>query len=358
MKIKNFTLLLTLSFLSCSAMMARVTTLEETNDINSVLNETPSEIGRASLSTFFQADEQDGHARSADHVTAQFDKVLKRYITDHYNAFNYADIISQDAQHLLTLLKTIKSIDLGEDKIVYSYTVCKLFNDKIKQAELVDATTLNQILKALPSLVGDYFAKQEEDLSEAFTRMQEHHQSILLSQFTNHLPLSQDTAENRALELTNGLFQTTATHVKSMLVHNEEKIRFQQMIVRLLENVIGRSCWSLTNYESFTPSLIETADGVLSLVKTGVLDHIDDYDSIMWSLTHRAAYFLNLTTFPLDFYQHLESQLNFGEIQFLEEEEQDSHIKSKKELFVEALTKAKIQAFAYQRAGILPDPTI
>ena len=83
---------------------------------------------------------------------------------------------------------------------------------------------------------------------------------------------------------------------------------------------------------------------------------MDDLDSLLWELTYRFNFFLDLSGFslPLNFYEEVEKAIEEKTVSFLESKEQDEGVKSKKEIFTEKLLQAKTKAYAYYKKGILP----
>ena len=280
----------------------------------------------------------------------QFDDLLGRFIVEHYNSTDYATAISQDSTHLLTLLRAVKRANFGETGVVYASTILKLFHDKLKAAELVDDCVISRTLGQLPALIGGYFKEEQTETA----RMQDDIRRMLLASFTSHLS-SMTSTGNMLDALATRVGSDVAKQLQKDESAKENVIRLRHLVVRFVEHVLSKASFQFTTYESFVPSLCSIAHQVTCMVDAGIIDHADDYDSIIWSLVHRACYFLDLagTAFPLAFYEELEADLEDGEILFLEDAELDKHIVSKKQTFAEALAKAKFKAIAYHKAGII-----
>ena len=286
----------------------------------------------------------------------QFDDLLGTYICEHYNGVGYANSISQNSAHLLTLLRAVKRADFGEASVVYSSTILKLFHDKLKAAELVDDCVIEKTLCELPALLGGYFIAEQTETE----RLQDNVRRMLLASFTSHLSTISPKGGNMLDALASRVGKDVATKLDAQASNRDNVVRLRHLTIRFVEHLIGKSGFQFTSYESFVPSLRAIAHQLTRLVDAGIIDHADDYDSLVWSLVHRACYFLELagSAFPMAFYEELEADLQDGEIIFLEDAELDKHITSKKQTFIDALTKAKFAAMAYHQAGIISRPMV
>ncbi len=286
----------------------------------------------------------------------QFDGLLGEYITTHYNNSDYATIISQDSSHLLTLLRAVRRADFGDAGVVYASTILKLFHDKLKAAELIDDCVIDRTLSELPTMLGGFFKAEQTETG----RMQDNVRRMLLASFTSHLSTLTNNGGNLLDSLATRVAGDVTKELSKKQSEAENVVRLRHLVIRLSENMIGKAGFSYTSYEGFVPSLRSIAHQITRLVDAGIIDHADDYDSLLWSLVHRACFFLDLagSAFPLAFYEELEADLADGEILFLEDAELDEHIVSKKQTFAEAVAKAKLKAIAYHRGGIISEPMV
>ncbi len=316
----------------------------------------PSMQGTAHFGAMIGASEQQiAHAARLSRIQ-QFDGLLGQFITQHYNATDYADAISQNSAHLLTLLRAVKRADFGDASVVYSSTILKLYHDKLKAAELVDDCVIERTLSQFPALLGGYFKAEQTETG----RLQDNVRSMLLASFTSHLSSLAPNGGNVLEALASRVASDVTKDLRGTQDAQENIVRLRHLVIRMTEQMIGKASFQFTAYESFVPSLRAIAHRITRLVDAGIIDHADDYDSLIWSLVHRACYFLEIAgnAFPMAFYEELEADLEDGEILFLEDAELDEHITSKKQTFVEALTKAKLTAMAYHHAGIISQPML
>ena len=286
----------------------------------------------------------------------QFDDLLGEYITTHYNNSDYASVISQDSSHLLTLLRAVRRADFGDAGVVYASTILKLFHDKLKAAELIDDCVIERTLSQFPTMLGGYFRDEQTETG----RIQDTVRHMLLASFTSHLSSLTNSSGNLLDALATRVAGDVTKQLGKKQGDGENVVHLRYLVIRMVENMIGKAGFSYTSYESFVPSLRSIAHQITRLVDAGIIVHADNYDSCMWSLVHRACYFLDLagSAFPLAFYEELEADLEDGEILFLEDAELDEHIVSKKQTFAEAVAKAKLRAIAYHRGGIISQPMV
>ena len=129
------------------------------------------------------------------------------------------------------------------------------------------------------------------------------------------------------------------------------------MIIRFFETTLSKIIWNPNMYEGIWQSVLSIANGLQNLGLRGILDHMDDLDDLHWSLTYRFCFFLDLagSHLPLEFFDEVENDLDSNVVFFLEMQEQDEGIKTKKEFITDALLKAKTKALAFERHGIFTD---
>ncbi len=282
-----------------------------------------------------------------------FNNAFESYIQEQYNHPNYSEYISQNGTDFLTLLETIKDYDLGDEKIFKTYTIFKLFKDKMNNCSLIDDVIISQIISKTPSLIDQYFKKDLlPSLEETKTFIEYQLQLKLLEHFEQFAADPTRCVTTVSEQLAK---QIVEKH-KSLVEQIDRTNKLRSMIIRFFETMISKTIWDIRHPENLWLSISAIANGTTNLLNTGILDDEDDVDSIIWILVHRFCFFLDLrgSFLPLNFYDEIEEALNNGSVKFLEEE-QDDFITTKKEVLIEALTKAKIKAIAFYQGGIISD---
>lgn len=367
MKIKNlkkpFLIIITIftNFIYSNSKTANLTKNNQSSefDINKYTgihaNETPSQFAAKSLEDFFTSNisieinsaKPKEQKENKQKEIEKMNTALGDYIKKIYNSKGYSNYISQNCADLIILIKMVEKFKLKDSTRSYVYTIIKLFNDKLKESEIIDSTMVAKLLKDLPHVVQKYL-EDEIDIDKSLSIIKKSLQKSVFD-FSSKSRHSQDTYMKNFMN-------EVSLSLSNLLEIQEEKIRLQQLIVRLIENCLSKMYWSRTRYETFSPSFIQIGNRILTLVETKIIDHADDYDSLMKSVVCAACKYLDIFawTFPLEFFDEIEDHIVRQEIPFLEEPEVDDFIKTKKEIFIDYLVKAKTKALAYHRKGIMP----
>ena len=322
-------------------------------------NTTPSRFSTISIKPFFQdlyyADYYQTRSPGRS-KTSIFNQSLVCYVKEVYNSRHYSQLISQDGTHIVEFLELSSELNLDLQSL---YTCTRLFYNKIKECELIDDTVIIQILKPLPYLLERYFEIEDHKLP-SINHLSKNIEKALLFKFTDHLPEFQEAPNPFLTQLAQEIAQNTIKELdyyKKTIEKNTMLERLRQIIIRFFELALCKVMWDPVAYEGIWQSVITIANNLQLLGDHGIIDHMDDLDDLLWSLTHRFKFFLDLegSSLPLTFYEEIESDLNGNVVPFLEAEEQDEGIKGKKAFIAEALIKAKAKAFAFEKRGLFTD---
>lgn len=287
--------------------------------------------------------------------TAVFNKSFLRYIKNVYNRRDYAEILSQDGSHIVEFLKLCNELNLDSSTL---YVGMRLFRTKMMSCEIVDDTVLIQLLNALPDLMIGYFEKKPKNLKNDIGVLSRGIEKIILGRLNNYTsnlqhrsdesikPMAQDIA---------GLVFEEIKKIKNRKADKKTKDRLRFEVIRLFETVVAKTLWNHRSPETVWPSFLSIATGFQRLAACNVIAHMDDLDSSLWALIHRFAFFLDFvgSYLPLDFYKDVETALEDKSVFFLESQEQDEGVKSKKDVLAEALLHAKAKAYAFHKKGII-----
>lgn len=373
MKIKN---IITIVCMVGSMLFSQKVYTEEAPvkyaDFDDVLQEeTPLEFSTTRLKALFknyQIPTLELQGRAVEPPTtlkSKFNKSLANYIQEVYNKRGYEESLSQDGTHIIELLELGNDLDLD---ITTVYTCIRLFYNKIKACELIDDTVIIQTLDSMPHLVERFFKKEEkpEEKKLDLNFLKKMNTDIIFTQFSSNFAFFEKEPEafiNTLSEKITDALHKEVEKIKKTVNEKTEfcvmKMRLRQMVVRFFELALNKAIWQMHSYEGIWTSFLTLANGLQQLGLHGVIDHMDDLDDLYWSLVHRFCFFLDLrgSTLPPQFFEEVESDLESGAVFFLEDVELDEAIKTKKEVFVEALIHAKAKSIAF-RQGILTDPII
>ena len=121
--------------------------------------------------------------------------------------------------------------------------------------------------------------------------------------------------------------------------------------------VISRMYWKESDYQRIWRSFTGIASYLHTMGMRGIINEQDNLDELWDTLVKRFVWYLDFrgSVLPVEFYEQIEEDLKDHVVFFLEIDELDEGIKSKKEILAEAVVKAKAKALAYEQKGIVTD---
>ncbi|KKP24314.1 MAG: hypothetical protein SZ59_C0002G0160 [candidate division TM6 bacterium GW2011_GWF2_28_16] len=356
MKIKNLILL----FLSCSnVFLNNICTMTVTN--NTTINNfnlgeyTPGEYNTLSIKYYLDSAYNTNFEMTKNHAskTSIFNQVLVKYIKEVFNNKYYSNYLSQNGAHFIEFLELSNELNLDTENLI---TCIRLFYNKIKACEIVDASVLTQILNPMPNLLEKYFSKLDDKIN--FKYLKQSIQKIILFKLSSYITNIQNNQTIFANELSQEINKITKNEIKNLKTEKEQlyiQERLRSLIIKFLEITLSKLIWDYKNYQPIWGSVCSISNYIERLVEFRIIDHRDDLDDLLWSLVHRFSFFLNLagSQLPAQFYEEVENDISSGTVFFLELEEQDQAIKTKKEVFLQTLLDAKTKSLAFERLGII-----
>lgn len=334
-------------------------------EIEQYLNQTPAQFSAISIHYYLNEQTYNKEYKSLKTINEQksktsiFNNALSKYVKEIYNNKLYSNFLSQDGSHIVEFLELSEELNLDINPL---YTCFRLFYNKIKATELIDDTVALQILNPLPILVEKYFIEKPKE-KNSLKFLKKSIEKTILFKFTDHLTEFQQKPNIFISKLSKDISKIAQKEIDFVLKQkeqNEMKERLRNLIIRFLEVTFSKLIWDSQSYESIWESVLSIANNVIRLADYQILNHMDDLDDLLWSLTHRFCYFLNLvgSYLPVEFYEEVENDISNGTAFFLEIEEQDNDIKTKKETIVDALVRAKAKAIAFEDRGLFTDQLI
>ena len=334
-------------------------------EIEQYLNQTPAQFSAISIHYYLNEQTYNQDYKSFNTIKEQksktsiFNQALSKYVKEVYNNKFYSNFLSQDGSHVVEFLELSEELNL---EISPLYTCLRLFYNKIKDSELIDDTVALQILNPLPVLVEKYFIEKPKE-TNSLKFLKKSIEKTILFKFTDHLTEFQQEPNLFISKLSKDISkiaQKEIDHALKEKEQNEMKERLRNLIIRFLEITFNKLIWDTQSHEGIWESVLSIANNVIRLADYQILNHMDDLDDLLWSLTHRFCYFLNLvgSYLPIEFYEEVENDIANGTAFFLEIEEQDDDIKTKKETILESLVRAKAKAIAFENKGLFTDQLI
>lgn len=323
--------------------------------------ETPLAFSMNTIKSFLQSNQvRTPSIQSVDEELSQsndvvFRRCLSDYIGNVYNQRDYAGKLSQDASHLVNFFELSDELNLNQTTV---YVGLRLFHNKIKSCEIIDDTVLLQVLEPMGRYLEKHFQVEEPMYKTNLSFIRKHTEDILLARFTHQYAQFQAEPDkflcNISEEITK-IFKDEFSSLEKIIKDQQEKIeareRLRNMTMRFLETSLSKTMWNTQSFEGIWCSFQKIAYDLQTLAVRGIVNHMDDLDSLFWSHVHRFCYFLDLvgSHLPLEFYDEVACDLHNGMIFFLEEQEQDACIRTKKETLSEVLAQAKMRAVAFSK---------
>lgn len=261
------------------------------------------------------------------------------YSTECHNnldIFQYRFI--QNADPVVNFLKTASQIGLRIDSL---FCAMRILSNSLKSCEYIRDCSLNSLLKGLENYATDYFHEDEDELvrKRAFGAIDR----TVFDFISDHADLAKFSPDAFSSSLSSRVLKIAEKNLKNSK-KKEWQDRLGVLIHRLLETSIGKTLWDVQDYNGIWDSVMTSANELYQL--SSILVHMDDLDDLYWSLTHRFNWFLDFSAgqLPVAFYEGVEESIKDGSAFFLVLKEQDSGIKTKKELLLESVQKAKTKA--------------
>ncbi len=315
---------------------------------------TPLEYSNMSIKYYINTenDQNCTNITKSNSKSSQFNRVLSKYVKEIYNNNSYANFLSQNGTHFVEFLELSNELNLDEESI---YTCIRLFHNKIKSCIVVDDNVLNQMLDSMPELMERYFVKTRKPFN--LKLLKQSIDKIIMSKLSSYSQNLQMTENNLFNNLSKEIFKNTKKEFNAQKRESEDiykRERLRSLIIKFIELTISKLIWNHKNYSNIWSSLLNISNNLLKLAEYKIIDHMDDLDDLLWSLVHRFIFFLDLvaTQLPSEFFEEAENYILNGTVFFLELEEQDKGIKTKKEFFLQALIDAKTRSLAFREIGI------
>lgn len=268
---------------------------------------------------------------------------INYFLKNVYNRPDYGtEIFPNDFSHLLQFLK--HGVDTRQAPS-YAQSVFKLFSNKLKSASYVNAYVFVEMLKPLQEIMKYYFiSPKPRSPAQMKTTVNDVLYSSFLSQF--------DFFKRDPKSFFSSLSHEILTSLNHELLGSEREIKKEQLrqtIIRFLELCAGKLVWSPEEPTEIWRSIKQLSSKLARLMKDDIVQDIDHLDDLLWSITHRFCFFLELTgmDLPVSFYQNIKQDLLRKTPLLCKLEEQERLITSKSEILMQAVLAGEAKARAY-----------
>ncbi len=268
--------------------------------------------------------------------------------TTFNNPLYISDILPHDFSHFIQLLQHSKS--MTQHRRAYIKSVIKLFGNKIKGAQYINAYAFSLMLDQLPDLLQEHFSLKR-CLDPLYSRKKVY--SILEETFLNKF----DTFKEKPREFLDTLSHDIVESLQKeadLITEDISTEQLRQSIVRFLESCVSKLVWSPEDHDAIWNSVKKISLQLEVLIDRAIIIDSSDLDDLYWSLIHRFCFFIDITgsDLPLEFYEKIRNDIAINQLLLLELEEQEKSIEPK----VLHLKRALMNGEAKKRAldnGIL-----
>jgi len=356
MKTKNLfyvIFVLITSFFVCNADFQQIVDFED--EIN---DGTPLQSSTLPLKVYFDEQADQSQTRACDLVsrTAIFNQTFLQYVKEDYNKPELTEVFSRDGSDIIQFLKITTDLNL-DDSI--TYVGLRLFHNKIKSCDLILGKVTNSLLENFNEYLGKYFDETEDYFKTELEIIRKNLEKIIFNKLSDQFAKQENFNKSKIAQQTTDeiftLITQSVNHLQKKFDDHKTKERLRHVTLRFVETLLDKTVWDDNSAEEIWPSFISLSNNIQNLALSGIIDHLDDLDDLLWSLTHCfCRYFTSFgISVPTAVYNKIELDLRNNTISFLEEPEQDEGIKPKKEHITEALMRAKFKAYAYEKNGII-----
>lgn len=301
---------------------------------NQYSNNFAQEIGRSSVDP---------------HIPIDFTpEGIDSFMSNVYNSPDYgAEFLPNNFSHMLQFLQ--HGVDTQQGT-AYAQSVFKLFSNKLKSASYINAYVFNDMLKPLQGMLTHYFvAPKPRDVQQLKLSVNDVLYSSFLSQFDFFKRDPKTFFNNLSHEILTSLNHDLNSSKKEF---KQEQLR--QTAVRFFELCVSKLIWSPEEPEEIWKSIKTVCQQLGNLMENHIIEDVDHLDDLLWSVTHRFCFFVDLTgaDLPIPFYHKVRQDLLRKVPLLCKLEEQEKLIRSKSDHIMQALFAGEASARA-QESGII-----
>jgi hypothetical protein len=289
------------------------------------------------------AEDQDLVNNFLHHVDCSPDGI-KHFLMNTYNHPEYGkDFLPNDFCHMIQFLEHGQKTECCKS---YVKSVFRLFNNKLKSNDYINAYAFNRLLESMPHLLKNHFIAYKkpgilDSLKETIYTTLLHSFKEKFDTFKAQPIIFLDSVSQQIIELIN--------QKKSDETTNEE---LRKTILVFLEMSLDKLLWLPDDGYNTWEVVKDIAHNLTRLVEHNIIDDPDDLNDMFITLIERYCLFLDIASpdLPTDFYEKIKHDVTSQSILLLELEEQEQYIRSKAEIltqgitFAENLTKQKTSA--------------
>lgn len=273
---------------------------------------------------------------------------INSFLTKVYNHPEYGtEFLPNNFSHLLQFLEHGVNT---QQEASFAQSVFKLFSNKLKSASYVNAYVFVNMLEPLQKLLQHYFT---ESTPRTVEQLKLSVNDVLYSSFLSQFDFFKKDPKTFFNNLSNEIL-TSLNYELNNAEKEARKEQLRQMVIRFLEICASKLVWSPDEPQEIWESIRITSNQFASFMKDHILEDVDHLDDLLWSITHRFCFFLDLTgsDLPIHFYQDIKQDLIRKTPLLCKLEEQEPLILSKSDYIMQAVLEGEAKARA-QIHGII-----
>ena|SRR3990167_2629060 len=273
---------------------------------------------------------------------------IRHYLQNTFNRQEYVqDVLPNNLSHFIEFLKHGKKTKQSR---AFARSVFKLFGNKLKAAQYINAFEFSNMLEQLPALLEDYFNITQINKLKA---CKEQINSILYSNLLSKFDFLKRSPQAFMENLSEEILESLATD--STFLHDAvtaEQLR--QSVVRFLEIGINKLVWSPEDHEEIWTSVKAIFQHLEKLQQYNIIKDMNDIDDLAWSLIHRFCFFLDISgsDLPINFYEGIKNDLVSQQLALLELE-QEPWIETKSDRLKRTLFHNEARCRAFEKGIIV-----
>lgn len=263
-----------------------------------------------------------------------FHKGPVTFLKDVFNHNKYADYLSDSWQHIFEFLDHINRST--KDKM-HVKSVLRIFSNKFKQAQCINAYTVEKALPELLKLLEPHFIVQSE---RSVSSLKDILFEIQYQNFKAHFPEFKLNPDGFLSSLSQDL---------------EHAAELRRLITVFLEISLNKLIWSPEDQYQTWQNVKAISEHLTSFYQRTIVTDLEDLNSLCITLLERYCFFLDVTSAHLDVstINKIRKDIQNSEIIMLDLPEQESVLKPKKERLMEHLMDLEAKARARESGMVL-----
>ncbi len=273
---------------------------------------------------------------------------IRDFLQSVYNRQEYIEILPNNLSHFIQFLQHGKKTHQTRG---FAKSVIKLFSNKLKAVQYINAYAFSLTLAELPNLLEEHFSHKR---TTALDTYKETINSILYSTFLSKYDFfkknPKDFFDSLSLEILNTIENDLP------IIHEDISCdELRQTLVRFLEISLGKLIWNPSEHEKIWDNFKTISRQFEQLMEHNIINDANDIDDLYWSLIHRFCFFLEVAApeLPVEFYEAIKNDLATQQLLLLELEEQEELIETKGNYLMQAILQGQAKKQAADMGIIL-----